>query len=111
MRLESGKDEAAGILKHKLGTNSHCAKDRVHHIPFHPTIVEGIARRDKPMTRGNQPTTGIDAFVIGTLVAGLLIVLLLVFANGGFPPDSKGLILGPTQPSTQSTTTSGFSKP
>jgi len=40
----------------------------------------------------------IDPLVIGTLVAGVLIILLLVLCNGGFPTDIKGLSLGPTQP-------------
>jgi hypothetical protein len=66
---------------------------------------------DRPINRPNQRTVGIDAFVIGTLVAGLLIVLLLVLGNGGFPPDSKGLTLGPTQASNQSPMTSGSAKP
>ena len=54
--------------------------------------------RDKPITdRPNRRSIGIDPFVIGTLVAGLLITLLLVFGNGGLPADNKGLSLGPTQ--------------
>jgi hypothetical protein len=41
------------------------------------------------MTDRSNRRIGIDPFVIGTLVAGLLIVLLLVFGNGSFLPDTK----------------------
>ena len=63
---------------------------------------------EKPITdRLNRRTNGIDPFVVGTLVAGLLTILLLVFANNGLPPDTQGLTLGPTQPNILSPETSG----
>ena len=67
---------------------------------------------DRPITeRLNRRTIRMDPFVIGTLIAGFLIVLLLVFGNDGFPPDTKGLTLGPTHPNIVSPATSGSSKP
>jgi hypothetical protein len=67
---------------------------------------------DRPMMdRSNRRSIGVDPFVIGTLVAGLLIALLLIFGNGGFPSDTKGLTLGPTQPNFGPTMNSGSSKP
>ena len=56
--------------------------------------MRGKLRTDRPDRR----SIGIDPFVLGTLAAGLLIILLLVLGNGGFPSDTNGLRLGPIQP-------------
>jgi hypothetical protein len=47
---------------------------------------------DRPITeRLNRRTIRMDPFVIGTLIAGFLVVLLLVFGNDGFPRDTNWL--------------------